>query len=90
MDIPALICSYDWPCSEALGVVYGNARCPWGESSGDPSAIYGANYGLFQVNAVHSWRVGGDVGALLDPEVNVMIAYQIWSEQGWAPWSCRP
>lgn len=87
LDIPALICSVPWPCDQALLVVYGpTPRCRWGESGGDPDAVSpdGENLGLFQLNRVH----GGD--ELLDPATNVAVAYQLWLDQGWAPWSCRP
>jgi hypothetical protein len=57
--------------------------------------------GLLQINLVHWQRVSAFVGVpfrlreealpyLLDPEVNVRVAYAIWSDQGWAPWSCKP
>jgi hypothetical protein len=78
-----LIGAYPWPVDEALRVV----AC---ESSGDPSAYYAGNYGLFQINAVHWRRVSGDLEALFDPLVNTRVAYEIWADQGWAPWACRP
>jgi hypothetical protein len=71
-------------------VVYGNARCPNGESTGNPNAFNAGNYGLFQINAVHAAKVGGPLEWLFDPAVNVRVAYQIWSDQGWGPWACRP
>jgi hypothetical protein len=88
--IRELICSYGWDCAEALGVVYGNARCPHGESTGNPNAFNAGNYGLFQINAVHAAKVGGPLEWLFDPAVNVRVAYEIWSDQGWGPWACRP
>ena len=27
--------------------------------------------------------------SLLDPDVNLRVAYEIWSEQGWRPWACK-
>lgn len=48
------------------------------------------NYGLFQIASVHAWRVNGDLNALLDPEVNVRVACQLWHESGWIPWACKP
>ena len=88
--IVSLIISYDWPCDEALGVVYGNARCPYGESTGDPNAYSGGNYGLYQINAIHAARVGYDLGRLFDPATNIGVAYGLWLERGWQPWACRP
>ena len=81
--LEALVCSYPWPCEWALTVM----QC---ESTADPGAYYNGNRGLFQIGAVHADRVGGDLAALYIPEVNVRVAYEIWSEQGWAPWACRP
>ena len=60
------------------------------ESSGHAGAYNAGNYGLFQINAVHSARVGGDLVSLFLPEVNASVAYAIWLDQGWAPWACRP
>ena len=61
--------------------------------SGDPTIISKPNrngtndYGLFQINTCHRSRVDGDLSKLQDPRVNVQIAFQIWSEQSWKPWS---
>ena len=100
VDVRALICEYDWPCAEALAVVYGPTPpnrdapigCPNGESGGDPWAVGGTSRGLFQVNGdAHAGRVGGDLDALFDPVTNVRVAYAIWRDNaGWGPWSCRP
>ena len=84
--IRALICSYPWPCAEALEVA-------WCESRFEPNAVSpdGQNFGLFQVNLVHLGRVGGDRTSLLDAATNVRVAYAIWRDNaGWGPWACRP
>lgn len=85
--IIALICSYPWPCGEAVAV----ARC---ESRLDFSAVSadGQNVGGFQVNLVHVGKVGGRAEQLLVPQINVMVAYSIWLDYGghWTAWSCRP
>ena len=76
--IERLICSsYDWPCADALAVA-------WCESRFNPQAVSpdGQNVGVFQVNLVHGYYPGA--------EANVAKAYAIWTDQGWAPWSCRP
>jgi hypothetical protein len=86
LDIPALICSYDWPCAEALAVA-------WCESRWQPDAVSndGQNFGLFQINAVHQARVDGDLDRLLDAATNVSVAFSIWrANGGWGPWSCKP
>lgn len=79
LGLPGLICSYSWPCDEALAVVYGptppNERapigCPNGESGGNPTAVSpsGLHLGLFQMHVEwHGWRVlGGPRRRLTDP-----------------------
>jgi hypothetical protein len=64
--------------------------------AGDPNKVSVPNkdkwrsqdYGLFQLNDHwQGYRVDGDVEQFKNPEKNVKIAYDIWSEQGWKPWS---
>ena len=61
--------------------------------SGDPTRLSKPNrngtvdHGLFQINTVHKNRVDGDLSRLQDANTNVKIAYDIWSESGWKPWS---
>ena len=77
----ALISAYPWPYAEALAV----ARCENREL--DPSIISDSgDYGIFQINEVHAARVAGDLSRLLIAEVNVRVAYEIWSKEGWVPW----
>jgi hypothetical protein len=83
-SLEALICSYAWPCQEALHV-------KWCESRGNWDTIgAGANYGGFQINAVHAGRFPGFWESWMDPAQNTAWAFQLWSEQGWRPWACRP
>lgn len=80
----ALICSYPWPCEEAL-------RVKWCESGSRWDAIgAGANYGGFQINAIHANRIQDFWTSWMDPEKNTAWAFDIWSRQGWKPWGCRP
>lgn len=68
------------------------AQC---ESSFDPNAVGGNNYGLMQINIVHRadfeqftgrpWHDG-----IFDPDANVMYARKLYDELGWSPWSCKP
>jgi len=102
-EVEALICSYSWPCGEALAVVYGptppNERapvgCPNGESGGNPSASNGDHAGLFQISRRwHEWRFlrrGWTWADAFDAERNIAVAYEIWVDNsGWSPWSCKP
>jgi len=56
------------------------------ESGGNPNATsYAGARGLFQIMPMHAWRCG--YCSLYDPEANVRVARDIWSEQGWyEPW----
>lgn len=41
---------------------------------------------------VHAWRFAARGWSFYDdalvPERNIAIAYDIWSDSGWRPWSC--
>lgn len=57
------------------------------ESGCNPQALSStADRGLFQINQVHSAKVGGNLAALYDPETNVRIAKQIYDGRGWTAW----
>jgi hypothetical protein len=86
-----LICSYPWPCHEAVRVVYCESRGKHDAYNSERS------YGLFQIYApMHGWRVGGQLQLLFNPETNVRVAWDIYAEAqrirgyGWQPWSCKP
>jgi hypothetical protein len=80
----SLVCDthYNWRCERAMRVL----EC---ESKGNPNAT-GAlgEAGLFQLHPVHRPKAAGR--SLYDPSVNVEVAHQIWMDQGWGPWSCKP
>jgi len=82
--IGVIICSYPWDCATATAVA-----CS--ESGLDPleSNPSGAK-GLFQLMPVHAWRFTARGWNYWtdwdDPVKNAAIAYEIWIEQGWAPW----
>lgn len=63
------------------------------ESTLRPDAISpgGGNWGLFQINRVHTGRVAG-LGftwqEMLYPWQNAVVAADLWAEQGWRPWTC--
>jgi Transglycosylase SLT domain len=66
------------------------ARC---ESGLNPGAVSpgGGNVGLFQINRVHtSWvnQLGYSWYQMYQPYQNAQIAAELWSQQGWGPWSC--
>ena len=80
-----IVAAYDWPLNEAFAVV----DC---ESGWTPDAVSwdGSSYGLFQVNSIHSWRWPSFWDTWYNAVDNTRYAYELWLEQGWAPWSCAP
>jgi hypothetical protein len=88
--LEAIICAYPGPCQEAVAV----ALCESGaDASGRPDGVYASSrtgYGLFQINPIHVRRFPDFWESWMDPEKNTAWAYQIWAEQGWRPWACRP
>ena len=64
------------------------------ESGLNPNAISpgGGNWGLFQINTVHSSMVrsmGYSWDQILDPYVNSKVARRIYNDAGgWGPWAC--
>jgi hypothetical protein len=83
-QILTLVCSYAWPCDQALKVM-------WCESGGRPGAVgRDVNYGLFQLNQVHARRIADFWNGWMDPAKNVQWAFEIWSRRGWQPWGCKP
>lgn len=81
-----LVNKYDWDKQIAKAVCLA-------ESNGNEKAIgdlsviggiYAPSYGLMQIRAL----VGRpSAEQLLDPEFNMQYAYDLWSRQGWKPWS---
>lgn len=64
------------------------------ESGGDPRAISSAGHrGLYQIGYVHIERImrlGFTWDDMLIAGPNIAVAYDLQSEQGWDPWTCRP
>lgn len=44
------------------------------------------DFGIFQVNSIHSQKVNGNLNSLFDPETNIRIAKQIRDGSGWGAW----
>ena len=79
-----IVSKYDWPVDTVLRIMKSESGC-------NPNAVSSTNdRGLMQINWVHSDKVGGDLTKLFDPQINLAVAYQIYSTSGWTPWSvCR-
>jgi hypothetical protein len=61
------------------------------ESSGNEQAIGhnkngSTDNGYFQINSIHKARVKGDLSKLLNGQINVRIASELYNEQGFDPW----
>lgn len=87
-DIEALVCEYAWDCETALAVFWCESRLEAGAISKD-----GRNVGIAQTNVVHAWRYEAHGWSFwpdaLDARKNLQIAYELYLEAGWRPWSCR-
>jgi Lysozyme like domain len=85
-----IVCAEPWPCGEAIAV----AACESGTDRNGKLdgnwATDGYSYGLFQINAIHADRWADFWSAWSDPVKNTEWAFEIYSEQGWSPWSCSP
>ena len=53
-------------------------------------ATNGNHYGIFQISYVHAPNFPGFYENWMDPVFNIEVAFAIWSEQGWNPWSLPP
>lgn len=72
--------------SQAVAV----ARC---ESTLNPTAIGGPNYGLFQIARVHTQDFEAFTGlswseAILQADANAAYARKLYDGEGWSPWAC--
>lgn len=75
-----LISAYNWPVDQAIAVANAESGCNTAAVS--PTR----DHGIFQINEVHIAKAGS-IQALHDPSTNIQVAYQIWSRQGFKPWS---
>jgi hypothetical protein len=98
-SLEALICSFSWPCGEAIAV----ASCESGtDAAGNLDGTWASNgtsYGLMQLAPAYHpdwtdfWNDpdGSGVPNWARAEYNVAHAYGLWVQSGtWQHWSCRP
>lgn len=78
----AIICSYSWDCATAIRVF----SCESGLRA-DAISYNGSSCGVAQIWKGHAGRFPGFWEQWMIPEVNIGWAYELWSEQGWGPWS---
>lgn len=90
-DWRSLIGEYLWPVEEAIAIF----RCESVNFRAD--VVYGptegraGERGVAQLHPVHAAKFytrGWTWDDAFRPERNLAIAYQIWLDQGWAPWTC--
>lgn len=82
-DVYLLLAKYDWDISTAYAIMMA-------ESGGNPNAINWADkhkscsgsFGLFQLACFR-----GTAEQLLNPETNVRMAYELYLQKGWKPWT---
>lgn len=88
-EIEAAICSYDWNCEDAKKIAF----C---ESSNRVNIVSKPNsngtrdHGLFQIND-GAWKQAfyNRWDQVLELEMNVKLAHEIWKLYGWSPWVCK-
>lgn len=90
----ALIEKYDWSVETAMQI------CKE-ESQGDPKAINlrdshkdskgnvicVSSRGLMQIACIHAGKLGSNLETLLEPKMNLDVAYAIYEKKGWCPWT---
>jgi hypothetical protein len=62
------------------------------ESTGNPNAVNGNHYGLFQIADTTARGVGRDPSKLFNPDYNANTAFLVYKQakahgNGWAPWA---
>ena len=89
-----LISGYDWPIETAMQICrdesHGNPKeINWDDKHRNRAGeiICISSQGLFQVGCFWPEELGYTMDDLLIPERNVAMAYQIWAESGFGPWT---
>jgi len=84
-DYQHILDRYDWDSDKMAAVMF----C---ESSNNPKAYNPeqhngcqGSYGLMQIACVHSQYVD-ELDDLLNPRINIEVAYLVWQNQGWRAW----
>lgn len=83
-----LVSQYDWDVRTAMAVMQQESTMngiPCNNMAINPTDDHTSwagcmgSFGLFQINCSH--------GAVYDPAKNIAIAYSMWRQSGWSPWS---
>jgi len=98
-DYETLVRSYDWPADVALEICrkesegYAEAINPEVHKDRQGNVICTSSRGLMQMACIHVIGSEYTLEDLLDPEVNIAIAYKLWKSKteegkdGFCPWS---
>ena len=85
------IASYPWPYATTLRIAKcENAYYAYGYWRPEAIGEYGER-GIMQIHKVHIDRIhslGHTWDDMLKVEPNIAVAYDLWAEQGWGPWTC--
>lgn len=77
----SLVSQYSWNVETVLKIMFAESGC-------NPNSLSRtSDRGLMQINRVHASKVGGDLNKLYDPATNIAVAYQIYADSNWYPWS---
>lgn len=80
--------SYDWDTRTAYAICMAESGGVASKDNAGLNADGSTDYGLMQINSIHSDMVGGNLTALLDPATNIKIAYSLSKGgQDWTAWS---
>lgn len=74
-----------YDCKTALAIA--KAESGLREEAFNVNSNSSIDVGVFQINSTHFDRPGCSLKELVDAEKNVDCAFEIFSEQGWAPWT---
>jgi len=83
-ELVAAVQGYSWRVEDALAVAWCEMGGHW-----NPTAIGAAGErGPFQLHPIHAGRWPDYWEGSMIPSRNAEMAFDIWSESGWGPWTC--
>jgi hypothetical protein len=93
-------CEAPSSCEAAIGLAFINEpvsvrirmqRIAWRESRNQPAVVNGSGHtGCLQLSRIHAARaarLGFSWVQMRQAWPNAVVAYDLWREQGWRPWS---
>lgn len=90
----SLLEKYDWSTTTAMQICTDESHgypetINWNDKHKDKNGdlICISSRGLMQIGCIHAGKLGSTLETLLDPEINVAVAYEIYKESGWCPWT---